>query len=260
MGSTSSRSSARSRPTPASSSTSPSGATTPTPPGQSFGIIGLERAGTDPTPASVDFLLAQQCDDGGFSPEFKDECVSDPDATSTAVQALDLVGGHDAQVQSAADYLESRQDGSGGVGGGATTEGVNANSTGLAATALRIAGRDDAGAQALAYLDTLTFGCATPALAGAVAYNRADFDAAVAKGATAAPDGTITRSTARALLGADRPVLRHHHLCGPERGHAHHRLRRDHPGWRHQRRQRRRHRHRRRRRHGHRLRHRHRRG
>lgn len=169
--------------------------------GQSFGIIGLERAGTAPTPASVDFLLAQQCDDGGFSLEFKDGCVSDPDATSTAVQALDLVGGHDAQVQSAADYLEGRQDGSGGVGGGATTEGVNANSTGLAATALRIAGRDDARAQALAYLDTLTFGCATPALVGAVAYNQADFDAAVAKGATAAPDGTITRSTAQALLG-----------------------------------------------------------
>lgn len=169
--------------------------------GQSFGIIGLKRAGTNPTPASIDFLLAQQCDDGGFSLEFKDGCISDPDATSTAVQALDVVGGHDAAVQDAADYLEARQDSSGGVGGGSTTEGSNANSTGLAATALRIAGRDDTRAQALAYLDTLTFGCDTPALAGAVAYNRADFDAAVAKGAQAAPDGTITRSTTQALLG-----------------------------------------------------------
>ena len=77
----------------------------------------------------------------------------------------------------------------------------SANSTGLAATAFAVAGRDDARAQALGYLDSLTFGCETPALAGAVAYNRADFDAAVAQGAQAAPDGTITRSTAQALMG-----------------------------------------------------------
>lgn len=169
--------------------------------GQAFGIIGLKRAGTNPTPASVDFLLAQQCEDGGFSLEFADGCVSDPDATSTAVQALAAVGGQDAAVQDAADYLEGRQGKDGGVGGGATTEGANANSTGLAATAFAVAGRDDARAQALGYLDSLTFGCETPALAGAVAYNRADFDAAVAQGAQAAPDGTITRSTAQALMG-----------------------------------------------------------
>lgn len=169
--------------------------------GQSFGIIGLKRAGTNPSPASVDFLLAQQCDDGGFSLEFKDDCVSDPDSTSLAVQALDTVGGHDAAVQDAADYLESRQDSSGGVGGGATTEGANANSTGLAAVAFRLAGRDGARTEALGYLDELTFGCDTPKLAGAVAYNTSDFDAAVAKGESAAPDGTITRSTAQALLG-----------------------------------------------------------
>ncbi|MDN5718509.1 MAG: hypothetical protein L0G89_14875, partial [Janibacter sp.] len=169
--------------------------------GQSFGIIGLKRAGTNPSTASVDFLLAQQCDDGGFSLEFTDGCLSDPDATSTAVQALDVVGGHDAAIQAAADYLESRQDSSGGVGGGSTTEGSNANSTGLAAVAFRLAGRDGARTDALGYLDALTFGCDTPALAGAVAYNTSDFDAAVATGESAAPDGTITRSTAQALLG-----------------------------------------------------------
>lgn len=169
--------------------------------GQAFGVIGLQRAGATPSAASVETLLSQQCDDGGFSLEFADGCVSDPDATSLTVQALDVVGGHDATVQEAADYLESRQGSDGGVGGGATTEGANSNSTGLAAVAFRLAGRDDARASALGYVDALTFDCTTPALAGGIAYNRADFDAAVAKGDSAAPDGTITRSTAQALLG-----------------------------------------------------------
>ncbi len=169
--------------------------------GQSFALIGLERAGINPSTASVDFLLQQQCADGGFSLEFKDGCVSDPDATSLAVQALDVVGGNDAAVQRAADYLESRQGADGGIGGGVATEGVNANSTGVAAVAFAVTGRTEARAEALAYLRTLTFGCDTPALAGAIAYNRADFDAAVALGADAQPDGTITRATAQAVLG-----------------------------------------------------------
>lgn len=176
--------------------------------GQSFALIGLERAGVNPSTAAVDFLLAQQCDDGGFRLTFDkpdqtddDACVSDPDATSTAVQALDVVGGHDAVVQDAADYLVSRQGADGGVAGGTTTEGVNANSAGLAAVAFRLAGRDDALAQALAYLESLTFDCGTPALAGGIAYNRADFEAAVAQGTAAEPDGTITRTTAQAILG-----------------------------------------------------------
>lgn len=176
--------------------------------GQSFALIGLERADVNPSTAAVDFLLAQQCDDGGFRLTFDkpdepddDACVSDPDATSTAVQALDVVGGHDASVQDAAEYLVGRQGADGGVAGGTTTEGVNANSAGLAAVAFRLAGRDDARARALQYLESLTFGCDTPALAGGIAYNRADFDAATAQGADAQPDGTITRTTAQAILG-----------------------------------------------------------
>lgn len=169
--------------------------------GQSFGIIGLERAGTNPSTASVDFLLSQQCGDGGFSLDFTDGCVSDPDATSFAVQALEAVGDQDDAVQDAADFLEGRQDGSGGVGGGVTTEAANANSTGLAVVAFRIAGRDDARAAGVRYLDSLTLGCSTPALTGAIAYNTTDFDAAVAQGSSATPDGTLTRSTAQAMLG-----------------------------------------------------------
>ncbi|WP_435199258.1 hypothetical protein [Janibacter sp. GS2] len=169
--------------------------------GQSFGLIGLKRAGETPSTASVDVLLDQQCPDGGFALEFTTGCISDPDATATAVQALDAVGGKGDAVQEAAGYLESRQDADGGVGGGATTEGANANSTGLAAVAFRLAGRDAARADALGYLEALTFDCETPALAGGVAYNQDDFDAATAQGEQAGPDGTITRATAQAMLG-----------------------------------------------------------
>lgn len=169
--------------------------------GQSFGLIGLERAGVNPSTTSVDALLDEQCEDGGFTLEFTGDCVSDPDATSTAIQALDTVGDNDAAVQDGADYLESRQEDGGGVGGGSTTEAANTNSTGLAAVAFRLAGRDAAHADALGYIESLTFGCATPDLAGGIAYNESDFDTATAEGDDAAPDGTITRSTAQALLG-----------------------------------------------------------
>lgn len=175
--------------------------------GQSFALIGLKRAGTNPSSASVDFLQQQQCADGGFRLNFDDPddsdddaCVSDPDATSMAVQALDMVGGRDATVQDAADYLEGRQDSSGGVGGGTTTEGVNANSTGLAAIAFRVTARDQALTRARAYVASVTFGCDTPGVAGGIAYNEADFAAATAQGAEAQPDDTITRTTTQALL------------------------------------------------------------
>ena len=169
--------------------------------GQAFGLIGLERAGVNPSTASVDALLAQQCDDGGFTLEFGGDCVSDPDATSTAVQALETVGGHDDAVQDAADFLEGRQEPDGGVGGGATTEAANANSTGLAAIAFDIAGRDDARAAALGYVESLTFDCDTPAIAGAIAYDKSEFDTLTAEGEDAAATGTSTRATAQALLG-----------------------------------------------------------
>lgn len=169
--------------------------------GQSFALIGLKRAGVNPSTASVDVLLEQQCADGGFSLSFGGDCVSDPDATSMAVQALDTVGDQDAAVQDAASFLEASQESDGGVVGGTTTEGANANSTGLAAIALRLAGRDEARASALDFLESLTFGCETPAIAGAIAYDKSGFDEASGQGADAEPDGTVTRATAQALLG-----------------------------------------------------------
>lgn len=169
--------------------------------GQSFALIGLSRAGANPSTAAVDFLLAQQCADGGFSLDYVDGCVSDPDATSVAIQALSVVGGHDDVVAAAADYLEGKQGTNGGLGGGATTEGPNANSTGLAAMAFRAAGRDAAAVKAQGFLQSLALGCATPQLAGAIAYDPAAKAELEAKGAAATADDQTTRSSAQALIG-----------------------------------------------------------
>lgn len=172
--------------------------------GQSFGLIGLKRAGVNPSTESVESLLSQQCSDGGFVLDYPDEgeegveCVSDPDATSLAVQALDAVGGHDTEVQSAATFLEDNQDGAGGVGGGTSTEASNANSTGLASVAFGLAGRDAARSKALGYLESLTLGCETPQVAGGIAYDQASFDA---MGADSESDAITTRATAQALIG-----------------------------------------------------------
>ena len=165
---------------------------------QSFALIGLKRNGVNPSTASVGFLLEQQCADGGFSLEYKDGCISDPDATSVAVQALTAVGGQDAAIGRAADYLVTQQGAHGGVNGGTTTEGPNANSTGLAAVALRLAGRTDALASARGYLASVTFGCEHTHLAAGIAYDVSSFGSA----ATDAPaNDHVNRTTAQALIG-----------------------------------------------------------
>lgn len=169
--------------------------------GQSFALIGLKRAGVNPSTAAVDFLLAQQCTDGGFSLQYEDGCVSDPDATALAVQGLTAVGGQDAAVARAADYLASKQGADGGVSGGTTTEGANGNSTGLASVAFRLAGRTANHDQAVAYLQDLTLGCEYTHLAGGIAYSptaKRDLEAA---GTDAPVDDQTTRTTAQALIG-----------------------------------------------------------
>ncbi len=61
--------------------------------GQSLALIALLRAGQTVSTASVDVLLDQQCADGGFRGALDgDACVSDPDATAFAAQALIAAG------------------------------------------------------------------------------------------------------------------------------------------------------------------------
>ena len=149
---------------------------------QSFAVLTLHRAGGAPA-AAVSFLAAQQCADGGFPLLFdQPTCVSDVDATAMAVQAL-LAAGRHAVAAAGARWLASVQ----GADGSFAAEGVpNANSTGLAAQALRVTGRLLDWLQARQFLLSLQVRCdGAPANRGAIAFTTDGFDPATAARATA---------------------------------------------------------------------------
>lgn len=174
--------------------------------GQSFALIGLDRAGEPVSDAARAYLLAQQCPGGGFQLYMSDAgCTSDdsadPDATAMAVQALIAVGGAATEASDGLDHLASRQDPAGGVGGGGPQSGVNANSTGLAGQAFLAGGRTAQARAAVTFLTSLQYGCDFPvALRGGIAYDAASFAATKAAGADAEPIDQDRRSTSQALL------------------------------------------------------------
>lgn len=174
--------------------------------GQSFALIGLDRAGETVSTNSRAYLLAQQCPNGGFKLYMDDagcttDADADPDATAMAVQALIAVGGAPAAAGDGLDYLATRQAASGGVGGGGPTSGVNANSTGLAGQAFLAGGRTAPARAAVAYLTGLQYDCTFPAaLRGGIAYDAAAFAGTKKAGATATPVDQDRRSTSQALL------------------------------------------------------------
>lgn len=126
---------------------------------QAFAVIGLHRTAPGELAAEdVQFLLDQQCDDGGFrfSPDAED-CVSNVDTTGMVVQALAAVGGQDAAVADAVVWLLGIQEDNGGFAGG--DEPANANSTALAALALELGGEQDAVLEARAFILSLQRSC-----------------------------------------------------------------------------------------------------
>lgn len=167
--------------------------------GQSLAVIALGRATGSVPSEAVDFLLAQQCPDGGFrgSPDASD-CTSDLDATAFAAQAL-LGAGEDAAATAALDFLASRQAANGGF---LNQDGqYNANTAGVAAQAFAAGGYTDELASAQAFLATLQMDCSFAAgLRGGVAFTAEDF--AVLKsspGNTEAVDRAL-RATPQATL------------------------------------------------------------
>lgn len=170
--------------------------------GQSFALIGLQRAGETVSTNARTFLLDQQCTDGGFrlNPGGA-TCTSDPDATAMAVQALLAVGSASAAAADGLDYLAGLQQSSGGIGGAGPTSGVNANTTGLAGQAFLAGGRTAQARAAVTYLTGLQYGCDFPAvLRGGIAYDRAAYLAQDAAGTAAEPQDQDRRSTSQALL------------------------------------------------------------
>jgi LPXTG-motif cell wall-anchored protein len=165
--------------------------------GQSFATIALARTGDHDAAASSagGFLAGLKCADGGYPlaevPDPDKGCVSEVDATALVVQALLAVGLTDA-AKSGLDYLVAQQKTDGGFPIGDVADGPeNANSTGLAAQALRVGGRDAAADKAVAFIRTLQVGCdGVAADRGAIAFLATGFEA------SSAP-----RATTQALLG-----------------------------------------------------------
>ncbi len=160
--------------------------------GQALGVIALVRAGEPLSGASVDFLLDQQCADGGFRGNMDAAtCVSDPDATGFAAQAL--VAADAPEADDALDWLADAQNPDGSL---ESDEGVaNANTTGVAAQAFAAGARDTALADAQAFLGTLQYDCtAAAALRGGIAFSEAD------RSSTAVEDSDL-RATGQATVG-----------------------------------------------------------
>jgi len=135
--------------------------------GQTYAVRALSRAGSPEAAPAADYLLAQQCEAGWFrlyfaEPDAPQGCGDGPrrldqpdtDVTALAVLALLDVPGDaaSAAVDAAVDWLVETQDPSGGFGGATGTEGLNANSTGLAGLALQRAGRTEEAALAAAWV------------------------------------------------------------------------------------------------------------
>lgn len=160
--------------------------------GQALGIIALARAGETVSAASVAFLEAQQCPDGGLRGDLDAEgCTSDPDATAFGAQAL--VAADSAAADAALDWLADAQGADGSL---ESSDGVaNANTTGVAAQAFAAGGRDAELADAQAFLVSLQYGCSSPAaLRGGLAYSDDDRS-------TTAVDDMDLRATPQGTLG-----------------------------------------------------------
>lgn len=186
--------------------------------GQAFAVEGLASAGV-PSAAATSFLLKQQCSAGYFRLANNDgkTCSAagtgaDSDTTSFALQALlsakqDGASGLDTAISKATNWLVSAQKVDGSYGGSGPTSASNSNSTGLAAQALRAAGRSIDAAQAVTWLKALQVTAANAGGGllkndiGAVAYNSAAFEDAKTPGIDDSTSDQWRRASAQALLG-----------------------------------------------------------
>ncbi|MFF7315095.1 prenyltransferase/squalene oxidase repeat-containing protein [Streptomyces sp. NPDC008137] len=113
---------------------------------QSLALLAQDTVGEKPAAKSVEWLVRQQCEDGGFAPYRADPAAAcdaktmvDSNQTAAAVQALAALGGHDAVTGKAITWLKSVQNKDGGWGyapGGPS----DTNSTSVVIGALAAAG------------------------------------------------------------------------------------------------------------------------
>jgi len=165
--------------------------------GQSWGVRALALADDAAVDDATDFLLTQQCSDGGFreSPGAS-PCSSSVDATAFATVALDDVSGHDAAVAAAVAWLKSKQVADGSLSDAGDP---NTNSTGLSAQIFADHGESAAALKAATWIkqQQLTGG----ADAGAIASTAADRAAQGSSAIDPLDQDKYVRATFQAALG-----------------------------------------------------------
>ena len=160
--------------------------------GQALAAQALSNARSPLADEVTGFLLTQQCQRGFFRLAFAtadapdQSCdggdrVPDPDVTALAVLSLQAVEKPTravrASITKGVRWLRAQQRSDGGFGGGVSTRAPNANSTGLAATALGRAGVCRPATKAARWLsrlqiDSSAAGTRLARQVGAVAYDR----------------------------------------------------------------------------------------
>jgi hypothetical protein len=174
--------------------------------GQALAVIALGRATGSVPDVAGDYLLDQQCANGGFRGNLNDAgapCTADLDATAFAAQALvGLLGTDDSATTKALAFLSSQQGTTGGID---NSEGVaNANTTGVAAQAFAAGGQGWTLqlARAQKFIASLQFDCSFPAaLRGGIAFTAADFTATKKDPASQDLLDKSLRATPQATLG-----------------------------------------------------------
>lgn len=180
--------------------------------GQAWATWGLAAGNSSELTKSVEFLLSQQCPDGGFKQVYKTSggatvpCPAElaVDSTAFAIQALTAAKtagatGVDDDIADAVAALVKAQAADGSIG--------NANSTGLAAKVLDRAGEKGAAGSAAAWLvkhqvtDAVADGTKLATDAGAVALDDDALAAGKADGIEVLTLGQWIRATAQASSG-----------------------------------------------------------
>jgi len=176
---------------------------------QSYGLQGLAQADSAKVDEVRDFLLKQQCPEGYFG-LYYDECKPDIDATAIAIRAMtaanaDDVSGLAGPLADATGWLAKQQKSDGSFGGGESTKDSNANSTGLAASALALSGKGSAAQRAAAWIYDFQVTSSSDSKLqgerGAVALNPEGLDAGKADGITDSTEDQWRRSTSQAIYG-----------------------------------------------------------
>jgi hypothetical protein len=188
--------------------------------GQSYVVLGLARSGGAPQD-SVNYLRKQQCAGGFFREKMVVGKACGPasnhkpsiDATALAVHTLIAAKKHGAKVpgssiEKAAGWLARHQRANGSFGQGAF--GPNANSTGLAGSALWVTGRKGAANDASRWVTRMQLTKANGAKKrdrGAIAYNVDARNAATKDGITKITRDQFQRATPQAMLTLYRVSL-----------------------------------------------------